>query len=231
MNTVTRDACGTLFIVATPIGNLQDMTIRGLEVLRVADVIFAEDTRVTKKLLSHYAIKKSVASYHEHSPGRVSHSIIELLHTGKSIALVSDAGTPGIADPGARLITAVRREVPEARIVPIPGVSAITAALSASGIQAERFTFLGFPPHKKGRETFFRKLQTIAVRPLVFFESPHRLTKTLRALQTHIGGESTVVIAKEITKHYETFFQGTVADAARLFTGDRARGEFVIILS
>jgi 16S rRNA (cytidine1402-2'-O)-methyltransferase len=225
------ETLGILSVVATPIGNLKDITIRGLEVLRAADVIFAEDTRVTRKLLSHYAIEKPVASYHEHSPGRVSHSIIALLSAGKSIALVSDAGTPGIADPGARLIAEVHRKVPEARIVPIPGASAITAALSASGIRGERFTFLGFPPHKKGRETFFLELPTITVRPLVFFESPHQLTKTLRALQTHLGGDSAVVIAKEITKHYETFFQGTVADAVRLFTGDRARGEFVIILS
>lgn len=221
---------GTLYIVATPIGNLKDLTFRALEVLKTVDVVFAEDTRVTKKLFAHYRITVPLERYDEHSHARACREILSFLQAGKSVALTTDAGTPGIADPGARLVAAVRSSVPEVAVEPIPGPSALTTALSISGVPADRFTFLGYPPHKKGRETFFRELAALAVRPVVLYESPHRVQKTFNALGRTIGSGAPIVVARELTKLHEELWQGNVGAAAAHFTGERLRGEFVIII-
>lgn len=178
-----------LYVVGTPIGNLKDITLRALEVLKSADVIFAEDTRVTKKLLSHYDIQKPVKRYDEHVGGAIYSEVKERLEKGESIALVTDAGTPGISDPGSRLVEFVRKEVPTTKVVPIPGPSALIATLSASGLNADQFTFLGYPPRKKGRKTFFENLKNIKTKPIVLYESPHRLQRTLSGIKDVFGDE------------------------------------------
>ncbi|MFH1192798.1 MAG: 16S rRNA (cytidine(1402)-2'-O)-methyltransferase [Candidatus Jorgensenbacteria bacterium] len=221
---------GTLYIVATPIGNLKDITLRALEVLKTVDVIFAEDTRVTKKLLAHYGVATRVERYDEHSHARVAPQVAELLRAGKSVALVTDAGTPGIADPGARLIGFVRAELPTAQIVPIPGPSALAAALSAAGIPAEHFTFAGYPPQKKGRQTFFLGLRHATLRPIVLYESPHRIARTFGELGQVFGMDAELVVGRELTKIYEEFFRGDIKTALAYFTGERSKGEFVIII-
>jgi len=221
---------GILYIVATPIGNLEDITLRALRVLKEVDVIFAEDTRVTKKILQYYGISKQVLRYDEHVAARAHGSIAKLLGNGTSIALVSDAGTPAIADPGSRLIAYVCEQMPEVRIVPIPGPSALVTALSASGISADAFTFLGYPPHKKGRKTFFEGLRGITIRPLVLYESPHRLQRTLLSLASALGKDTPLVIAKELTKIHEELWRGTCTEAMRYFVDKKGKGEFVLIV-
>lgn len=221
---------GTLYIVATPIGNLKDLTFRALETLKTVAVVYAEDTRVTKKLFTHYAVHVPLRRYDEHSHTRSLSEIKELLAQGKSVALVTDAGTPAIADPGSRLVDAVRKAFPEAVVVPIPGPSAVVAALSAAGIPAEHFTFFGYPPQKKGRESFFKELAVSAVRPAVLYESPHRIMKTLEALRKVFGDAHEVFIARELTKVYEELWSGSTAKAITHFTGNHLKGEFVIII-
>ena len=221
---------GILYIVATPIGNLKDITLRALEVLKSADVIFAEDTRVTKKLLAHYAIQKPLERYDEHSHARACEKAKELLRQGKSVALVTDAGTPGIADPGTRLVLYVKSQLLNVSVVPIPGPSALTAALSVAGVGAEHFTFAGYPPHKKGRQTFFLGLHHATLRPIVLYESPHRLARTLGELGQVFGLDAEIVVARELTKIYEELFRGDIKTALVYFTGERGRGEFVLII-
>lgn len=221
---------GTLYIVATPIGNLKDITFRALEVLKTSTVAYAEDTRVTKKLFAHYDVTVPLRRYDEHSHARVLGEIKNTLIQGKRVALVTDAGTPAIADPGSRLVAAVSASLPEVAIVPIPGPSAVVTALSAAGMSAERFTFLGYPPVKKGRETFFKDLATLVVRPVVLYESPHRVEKTLAALEKTLGGAHELFVARELTKMYEELWSGSVAEAETHFTSERIRGEFVIII-
>lgn len=221
---------GTLYIVATPIGNLKDISFRALEALRDADLILAEDTRVTKKLLYHNGISTRVLRYDEHVGPKIYDEVAELLEKGKSAALVSDAGTPGISDPGPRLIEFLKSRIPDLKIVPVPGASAIIAALSASGLNADQFVFLGYPPHKKGRQKFFGEMLGVKIRPLVLYESPHRLQKTFEALSELFGKEKEIVVARELTKIYEEIWKGSVAEAKEYFTGERARGEFVIII-
>ncbi len=221
---------GTLFLLATPIGNLKDLTFRALETLKTVDAIYAEDTRVTKKLLAHYAVSAPVYRYDEHSHARAFKEISVLLERGKEVALVTDAGTPGIADPGSRLVAAIREILPEVVIVPVPGPSALTAALSVAGVPAEHFTFFGYPPQKKGRETFFKELAMCAVRPAVLYESPHRMTKTLELLRKNFGDAHELFVARELTKVYEELWSGTTGEAIAHFTGDHLKGEFVIII-
>ncbi len=221
---------GTLYIVATPIGNLKDVTLRALEILKQADVIFAEDTRVANKLLSHYGIEKSLERYDEHSHARSAEKAKKYLAEGKNIALVTDAGTPGISDPGSRLVDFIKKEIPDAKIIPIPGPSAITAALSASGLNADQFTFLGYPPHKKGRKTFFENLKKIEIRPVVFYESPHRIEKTLEAIAEALGSENEIIVARELTKVHEEIWRGSAKGAQSHFQGERRKGEFVLII-
>ncbi len=221
---------GILYIVATPIGNLKDITLRAIEILKVTDVIYAEDTRVTQKLLTHYEIKTPIKRYNEHFPKSTATEVTRMLQTGENIALVSDAGTPGISDPGSVLVSLVRENLPNAKIIAIPGASALVAALSVSGFPANKFTFLSYPPIKNKRKKFFAGLKDISTRPMVIYESPHRLHKTLGELKEIFGEEYRIFISKELTKIYETNFVGTIAEAASYFTGDEGRGEFVIII-
>lgn len=217
-------------MVATPIGNLSDITLRAIETLKKVDVIYAEDTRVLRKLADKYEIVTPIKIYHEHSKGNVYQKILESLEEGKEIALVSDAGTPGICDPGTRLVAYIRENNPEIKIIPIPGANAVVSALSTSGLGGDSFTFLGFPPHKKGRETFFNNLAKIEVRPVVFYESTHRLAKALSAIEGKMGKDQRIVVAKELTKMHEEIFWGKVADALPYFKGVKSKGEFVIII-
>lgn len=221
---------GNLYVVATPIGNLADITIRAIETLKNVDVIYAEDTRVLRKLADKYEIITPVKIYHEHSKDNVYQKILESLEEGKEIALVSDAGTPGICDPGSRLVTYVRENNLRIKIIPIPGASALATALSASGLGGDSFTFLGFPPHKKGRKTFFDSLDKIDTRPVIFYESTHRLAKALDSIAKKMGEDQKVCVAKELTKIHEDIYIGTVTEAKTYFTGVKSKGEFVIII-
>lgn len=221
----------TLYIVGTPIGNLGDITLRALEVLKEADVILCEDTRVTKKLLNHYGITKETISYHSHSGLTKINTIVNLLKGGKNLALVSCAGTPGISDPGGTLVKRVREEVPEIKIVTIPGASALTAVLSISGLPTSDFLFLGFLPHKKGRETLFKEMAE-SRRAVVFYESPHRIMKTLAKLKEKLGITRRVGVGRELTKIYEEFVSGTPTEVLDYFkrNTDKQRGEFVVVV-
>lgn len=221
---------GTLSVVATPIGNLEDVTLRAIRTLHEADYILAEDTRVTKRLLSHYEIETAVRRYDAHASEKVHAGVLADLTGGAHVALVSDAGTPGISDPGVRLVA--RARAAGARIEAIPGPSALTAALSIAGLAGNRFTFLGYAPQKKGRKTFFEDIAGYD-HPVVFFESTHRIIKTLEAL-VEISGEravTRVIVAREMTKMYEEVVDGTPAEVLNAFSQNppRQRGEFVLI--
>ncbi|MCH7756794.1 16S rRNA (cytidine(1402)-2'-O)-methyltransferase [Patescibacteria group bacterium] len=219
---------GALYIVSTPIGNLEDMTLRALRILKEVDFILCEDTRVTKKLLDHYNIQTLTISYHQHSSLQKIDSIVELLQKGKSLALVSDAGTPGISDPGNQLVKEVAEKLPEVSIVPIPGASALTALASIAGHAMDRFVFLGFPPQKNKRKKFFQELISSPY-PVVFYESPHRIMKTLERLRT-IG--RTITIARELTKMHEQVITGTADELVQYFeeNNSHVKGEFVVII-
>lgn len=226
----------TLFIVATPIGNLLDITLRALEVLKSVDFILAEDTRETKKLLNHYQINKPLISYHQHSKLQKVDYIIDLLRKGKKLALVSDAGTPGISDPGERLVNRVLRHLGnEVKIVPIPGPSAVAAALSISGFPTDKFLFLGFPPVKKKRKKFFKEV-VWAKYPVILYESPHRIFKTLEDIKLALVGEKNnvdsreIVVCRELTKKFETIYRGTIDELTKKIKNDKILGEFVIII-
>lgn len=221
----------TLSIIATPIGNLKDLTLRAIEVLKEVDLVLAEDTRVAKKILNHLDIQKPVWRADEYAPDSFYKKVSEFLREGKNIAFVSDAGTPGIADPGSKLVNYIREHVPDTRIVPIPGPSAITTLLSVAGIHANEFTFVGYPPHKKGRETFFRKLAEIKIRPIVLYESPHRLQKTLESIGKTFGEDQNVIVGKELTKIHEEVWHGTPREAEEYFKGEKGKGEFTILIN
>lgn len=218
---------GTLYIVATPIGNLSDITLRALETLKSADAILCEDTRVTGKLLARYEIRKSLVSCHEHTDERKLGQIIERLKNGENLAFVTDAGTPGLSDPGNRLVSlAIRGSV---NVVPIPGVSALAAIVSVAGIDMREFVFKGFPPHKKGRQTFFKAVAASEI-PVIYYESPHRVMKNLELLSGY-APEMRVVIGRELTKMFEETIRGTIGEARGYFTAhpEKIKGEFVII--
>ena len=222
---------GTLYIVATPIGNMEDITMRALRILKEVDLILCEDTRTTGKLLARYEIKNKTSSYHAHSTKGKESAIIKLLNDGKNIALVSDAGTPCISDPGILLVQEVYNEFgPNARVVPIPGASALITALSACGVSMAVFKFLGFLPHKKGRETLFKEM-SIATTPIVFYESSHRIIKTLESLNKYCGDKN-VVIGRELTKIYEEFLRAKPSELLEILTKDKnkQKGEFVVIV-
>ncbi len=223
---------GNLYVIATPIGNMGDMTHRAIETLKSVDLVLCEDTRVTRHLLDHYAIGTGTMSYHAQSKLSKHEKIIEMLREGKSLALVSDAGTPTISDPGVMLIEMVKRELPDVKIVAIPGASALTAALSISGIPSPQFTFYGFLPHKKGRETLFKEIAA-SERTSVFYESPHRIEKTLESLAKYLEDDKKVVIARELTKIFEETVSGSASDVLQYFkqNPDKIRGEFVVIVS
>lgn len=222
---------GTFSIVATPIGNLEDMTLRALRVLKEADVVFCEDTRVTGKLLAHYEIKVSTKRYDAHASDARHEEILERLEKGQKVALVTDAGTPCISDPGFRIIAQVRDALPEVVIEAIPGASALTAALSIAGLATSEFVFLGFLPHKKGRETLFKEIAA-AERAMVFYESPHRLMKALESLTKFLGEGRRIAVARELTKMHESLIRGSASEVLAHFEShpDRVRGECVVIV-
>jgi 16S rRNA (cytidine1402-2'-O)-methyltransferase len=219
---------GIFYVIATPIGNLKDITIRALEILRTADLILAEDTRVTKKLLAHYEIRKPVFRCDEYSTEKIQNEVKQRVAKGEKIALVSDAGTPTIADPGSRLIDLLHKE--KIKVVPVPGPSALTAAISVSGFRGDQFTFLGYPPHKKGREKFFSSIKDIKTKPIVLYESVHRLKKTLNSLIEILGPDQEIAICRELTKIYEEIFLGKIDEADKYFDGEHLRGEFVLVI-
>ncbi len=223
---------GTLFVVGTPIGNLEDVTLRALRILKEADVIFCEDTRVTKRLLEKYDIHTRTSSLNARTEHAKIGSVMGALTEGKKVALVSDAGTPGISDPGSLVVSVIREKMPDVRIEAIPGPSALTTALSIAGVPIADFVFLGFLPHKKGRQTLFKEMEE-SKRATVFYESPHRIMKTLVSLSETLDDTRTVVIARELTKIYEEIVRGNAKEVLTYFetNTDKQRGEFVVMVS
>ena len=226
-----------LFVVATPIGNMGDITLRAIETLKSVDLILCEDTRETKKILDKYNISKPTMSYPSDDVSRAGHAklekIFELLEEGKDLALVSDAGTPGISDPGAMLVSKIKEKfsVKEVEVIPIPGPTALIAALSASGLPTHEFTFLGFLPHKKGRETLFKEIAK-SERTMVFYESPHRILKTLESLEKFCPDKK-VCIARELTKIYEEFKTGSPKEVLDYLVQNpvKQKGEFTVLVA
>lgn len=219
---------GILYIIATPIGNLGDITLRALETLKKVDLIVCEDTRVTKKLLERYEINVPTLSYFQHSKLSKVDQIIGELKAGKNIALVTDAGTPGISDPGSKLVQeAVFQGI---NAIPIPGASTLGAIISVAGIDLQKFIFLAFPPHKKGRETFFKEAIN-APYPVIYFESPHRVIKNLELLKT-LGAEKKIILGRELTKMFEEIVRGSVDEVLEYFNKNpgKIKGEFVIVV-
>ena len=217
---------GTLYIVATPIGNLEDITLRALRVLKEVDVIAAEDTRVTRKLLSHYDIHTQMVAYHQHSSGRRAEEIVDMIKAGATVALVSDAGTPGISDPGHELIAlCIAADLP---IQSVPGPAALIPAIVVSGLSTSHFIFDGFPPRKLSeRRTYFKSIAD-ETRTIVLYESPLRLSVTLRTIKEVLGDRQVAVI-REATKLFEEVFRGDVSEAIERFQG-RIRGEIVLVI-
>jgi len=217
---------GYLFVVGTPIGNLEDITLRAISTLQNVDLILAEDTRNSKKLLSAHNIDTKMMSYHEHSNEKETKRIISLLLDGKNLALISDAGTPTISDPGYGLIRdCIKKEI---KIIPIPGASAITTAMSVSGLPSDSFTFFGFLPQKKGRIKKIKELLNVD-NTIILFESPFRLEKTLNQLKEYLGNRS-VVVGRELTKLYEEIIRGNLEDVIKYFSKSKVKGEIVIMI-
>lgn len=224
------------YVIGTPIGNLSDITLRALEVLKEVDLILCEDTRVTKKLLDKYNISKPTLSYHAQSKLAKIDKIFELLKEGKNLALVSDAGTPTISDPGFLLISKIRSEcqrqsLTDIEIIPIPGPTALITALSASGFSSSEFIFLGFLPHKKGRETLFKEIAQ-SKRTMIFYESPHRILKTLEALNKFCPNKK-ICLARELTKIYEEFKFGSAQELLEYLVQNpvKQKGEFTVLVN
>jgi len=224
-----------LYIVATPIGNLKDITFRAVEVLKNSEIILCEDTRVSKKLLNYYQIKKPLLSYHQHSSPKKVEKIISLLKEGKTISLICDAGTPGIADPAGKLIEEIIKKAPQIEIKPIPGPSALTTALSATGLPANQFVFLGFLPKRKKRKVILEKILTKEEKTIVFYESPFRIIKTLSEMEK-IDKESNLnhqtIVFKELTKKFEKTWRGNSIKEVleKINKENKIKGEFVIVL-
>lgn len=217
-----------LYIVATPIGNLEDVTLRALNILREVSVVVAEDKRVTIKLLNKYEITKKLLVWQQHSSNSDWQRIKNELVTGHDLVYVSDAGTPGISDPGGQLIQKVLAEFPDTKITPIPGASALASIISVVGIQMDRFVFLGFLPHKKGRQTMLEMIKSEKM-PVIFFESVHRILKALEQLG---DCPKQLIIGRELTKQFETIYRGTAKDILDILNQDKTKikGEFVIVV-
>ena len=237
----------TLYVVATPIGNLSDISQRAIETLKLVDYILCEDTRVSQKMLTRFDIKKPLIAYHQHSELSKVNEILEMLRQGKNLALISDAGTPGVSDPGGQLVKAIVQEFGNnvnpntkqsygvvVKIEPIPGPCALTAIASVCGFPMERFVFLGFPPAKKKRKQFFEEVVNSKY-PVVFYESPYRILKTLSEISKYRNIEISSVVGRELTKKFETIYRGTIEEVAKQIengkVGGRTKGEFVICLS
>ena len=227
------------YVVGTPIGNMEDITYRAVRILSEVDLVLCEDTRVTRNLLNKYSIKTPMMSYPSDTvrvcghPGRnlKMEKIFELVGEGKTIAFVSCAGTPAVSDPGSVLVSDLRKEFPELEIIPIPGASALVTALSVAGVDSSEFVFLGFLPHKKGRETLFKEMAE-SERVMVFYESPHRIMKALASL-IKFAPWKRVTIARELTKVFEQVISGTPVEMEKYFLDnpDKIRGEFVVLVS
>ncbi|MBX2946640.1 MAG: 16S rRNA (cytidine(1402)-2'-O)-methyltransferase [Cyclobacteriaceae bacterium] len=217
----------SLYIVPTPIGNLGDITLRSLEVLKAVDLILAEDTRTSGKLLKHYLISKPLQSFHNFNEHKVVHTLVKRLQAGEKMALVSDAGTPGISDPGFLIVRATLQAGIE--IDCLPGATAFVPALIKSGLPCDRFVFEGFLPHKKGRQTLLKKLAE-EERTIVFYESPHRLVKTLGQLKEYFGPERQVSVSRELTKLFEETKNGTLEEVYRHFSTKEVKGEIVVVV-
>ena len=222
---------GILFIVATPIGNLDDITFRAVEVLKSVDIVFAEDTRHSKKLLLHLDISKPIRAFHDHNEREKTKAIIGEIHSGKSIALISDAGTPLISDPGYFLVAQAKKEC--LRVVPVPGPSALITALSASGLASSSFTFLGFLPSKKTARVKLLKSLINRTETSIFYESPKRILTTLTDMHRIFGDNREVCLAKELTKVFETIQTDSIPNLIKYLTTDQnnQKGEFVILIS
>lgn len=216
-----------LYIVSTPIGNLEDITLRALRILKEADYVICEDTRRTQILLNKYEIKKPLIIYHSHSKENKEQKISTIMKENEKVVLVSDAGTPGISDPGYRIIQlALENDI---QVSPIPGPAAFLTALQASGAPINQFVYIGFLPLKKGRQTLLKSFQT-EKRTIVLYESPHRLIKTLSQLSEFLGEYRKVVVARELTKIHEEFVRGTLSEVTQHFEEKGVKGEFVVIV-
>jgi len=247
----TSNGVSLLYIIGTPIGNLEDLSFRALRILKEVDLILCEDTRITKKLLDNYRIKTPVLSYHQHSKLKKVENILQLLKEGRNLALVSDAGTPGISDPGnllvneviKRLVDELRSSPPfagaqvrdEVKVIPVPGPSAGIAAASISGFSMDKFIFMGFPPAKRKRKKFFEEVIKSKY-PVIFYESPHRIIKTLNELNLEseaVWGELEVLVCRELTKKFETIYRGKIKEVIEKINspaGEKIKGEFVVIV-
>jgi 16S rRNA (cytidine1402-2'-O)-methyltransferase len=226
---IEQNVLGTLYVVATPIGNLEDITLRALRILKESDDILTEDTRKSRILLNHYDIDMHTLSYHQHSGEQKKLKILNLLLEGKSLSLITDAGTPGISDPGNELIDFLLSYKPDLKIVPIPGASAITSTLSICGLDVNKFVFLGFLPKKK-RQKLFSWLKKGKIN-FAFYESPNRILKTLEVLEEYFGKYIKVFVARELTKIHETLYRGRVGEVFELLKEKKVRGECVVVVS
>jgi len=230
-----------LYIVATPIGNLEDITLRAIRILKEVYFILSEDTRVTGKLLKHYEIDTKMFSFHEHSNDEVYDKILEQMKDGKDFALVTDAGTPGVSDPGARLVNFLRDkegegEISDLNIIPLPGASAVTSAVSVAGLHSNSFYFAGFIPKKKGKQTFLKSIGELAKKfnAVVFFESGHRILKTIQGVEEfypEVKDDKKITLAKELTKMHETVLKGTSQEIINFLEDEKhQKGEFVVVV-
>jgi len=217
-----------LFIVPTPIGNLGDITFRAIETLKSVDIILAEDTRTSLKLLKHYKINSKIESYHMHNEHKKADSIINKISEGNTIALISDAGTPSISDPGFLLVRECIKNNIEVEC--LPGATALITALVVSGLPSDKFLFEGFLPAKKGRTKRLKELSN-EKKTIIFYESPHRILKTLKDFSDYFSPEKQVSVSREITKIYEETFRGTIEESIEHFEKNKPKGEFVIVLS
>jgi len=218
-----------LYIVATPIGNLDDISLRALKVLKEVDFILCEDTRVTGRLLANFDIGTPTISYHQHSKISKVDQIIGLLEEGKDLALVTDAGTPGVSDPGNKLVEEIIKNLEaQVEIIPIPGPCALIAGASVSGIGMDKFVFMGFPPAKRKRKKFFEEVIGYN-HPVILYESPYRVTKTLEELKS-FNSDLNIIVCRELTKKFETIYRGNIDKVIKDIKNDKVKGEFVIII-
>ncbi|MGY8965808.1 MAG: 16S rRNA (cytidine(1402)-2'-O)-methyltransferase [Flavobacteriales bacterium] len=216
-----------IYLIPTPIGNLEDITLRAIRLLKEVDLILAEDTRVSIKLLKHFAIGTPLQSFHMHNEHKKVETVVEQLKNGKTVALISDAGTPGISDPGFLLVREALKEGVEVQC--LPGPTALIPALVQSGIPCDRFVFEGFLPPKKGRQTRLEQM-ALETRTQVFYESPHKLLKTLEQLVTYFGADRSIAVVREISKLYESTFRGSAQEGLDFFEAHPPKGEFVIVV-
>ncbi|WP_438946622.1 16S rRNA (cytidine(1402)-2'-O)-methyltransferase [Sediminibacterium sp.] len=217
-----------LYLVPTPLGNLKDITLRALEVLNAVDVILCEDTRTSSKLLQHYAIQKPLSPYHQHNEHKIVSHIADQLEAGKTMALITDAGTPGISDPAFLIVReCIQRNI---KVETLPGAAAFVPALVNSGLPTNRFVFEGFLPLKKGRQTLFKKLAT-EERTMIFYESPMRLVKTLEEMARYFGEDRICSVARELTKMFEENKRGTLIEVAEYFKSKSVKGEIVLVVA